>query len=508
MRSNRAILIVGAVGGLLLVVGLIVWLLLPQPGPPLEPSVTIALSAPKPTTPDSIVRFKAELDPSTVPKERVQEVRYIWDFGDGSTDSGEEVTHQYEEPGDYTVRLTVEVIDRDNRFYRARDQAAIAIALPPFPEPRVEARILPDPEEAIIKSHDTVTFDAELAFAEPPSPHLNFDVEYVWTLADEKGTLIDRLEGKRISYQFNPPQEYEATLQVTVRDQYGRRKSYTIQRTIPIENLPPEVGEVTLLDSDQDGVIEPEEPVIFAAEGSRDPDEGKLYYAWDFDNDGFIDAEGEEPKAKWEFLKPGTYTVILQVYDDYMKDRGQPPVTKVLTITVLGGAAAAAAQQGLSRVLPEIPMPEIPELGRVLASGGIGRIGELQLWNVAAGMNINPQLAGLVGYGASTSAVTLERTSQFPEVRRAFPNARVTTTILSARLFTGSVYYRAYGENVYISGGIGYLTLKGEHRSDHPRVLITGRDVVPFTANITLLTFGVAYKLGFAFLSLQVYFAF
>jgi PKD repeat protein len=34
-------------------------------------------------------------------------VSYVWDFGDGTTDSGEEVTHSYSAAGSYQVTLTV-----------------------------------------------------------------------------------------------------------------------------------------------------------------------------------------------------------------------------------------------------------------------------------------------------------------------------------------------------------------------------------------------------------------
>ena len=35
------------------------------------------------------------------------ELEYIWDFGDGSTEEGVSPTHSYDKPGTYTVTLTV-----------------------------------------------------------------------------------------------------------------------------------------------------------------------------------------------------------------------------------------------------------------------------------------------------------------------------------------------------------------------------------------------------------------
>lgn len=51
---------------------------------------------------------------------------------------------------------------------------------------------------------------------------------------------------------------------------------------------------------------------------------------------------------------------------------------------------------------------------------------------------------------------------------------------------------------------MGYLSMSGEHRSNHPRVKISGQEVVQFNKNTVILTFGVAHKLGFALVSFQV----
>lgn len=38
-------------------------------------------------------------------------VKYLWDFGDGETSAESNTTHQYKEPGTYTVKLTVTLED-------------------------------------------------------------------------------------------------------------------------------------------------------------------------------------------------------------------------------------------------------------------------------------------------------------------------------------------------------------------------------------------------------------
>lgn len=56
---------------------------------------------------DSNVAFDASSTiVSNIPEDTVA-VRYEWDFGDGGTGRGAEVDHVYDEPGTYTVALTV-----------------------------------------------------------------------------------------------------------------------------------------------------------------------------------------------------------------------------------------------------------------------------------------------------------------------------------------------------------------------------------------------------------------
>jgi len=58
-------------------------------------------------------------------------VEYRWDFGDGATGSGKQVTHTYTQPGLFTVRLTVRAAD--GREAQAEDQILAAPVPPPPP---------------------------------------------------------------------------------------------------------------------------------------------------------------------------------------------------------------------------------------------------------------------------------------------------------------------------------------------------------------------------------------
>ena len=52
------------------------------------------------------IGFTGNVDPAGVPA-----LAYHWDFGDGTRDSGRQVSHAYTMPGEYTVRIVVEGID-------------------------------------------------------------------------------------------------------------------------------------------------------------------------------------------------------------------------------------------------------------------------------------------------------------------------------------------------------------------------------------------------------------
>src|SRR5437773_2177605 len=69
-----------------------------SPPPPLSASFTYSPSSPLPLLP---VTFDASASGGTQP------YSYSWDFGDGSTGSGQFVSHSYLLPGSYTVTLTV-----------------------------------------------------------------------------------------------------------------------------------------------------------------------------------------------------------------------------------------------------------------------------------------------------------------------------------------------------------------------------------------------------------------
>jgi alpha-galactosidase len=67
---------------------------------------SVAVNVPSNVNVDQEVRFAANADPLGVPA-----LGYQWDFGDGTSESGRQISHAYTMEGHYTVRLVVEGVD-------------------------------------------------------------------------------------------------------------------------------------------------------------------------------------------------------------------------------------------------------------------------------------------------------------------------------------------------------------------------------------------------------------
>jgi PKD repeat protein len=124
---------------------------------------------------------------------------YTWDFGDGTTASGQAVTHQFRSVGNFQVRLTV----TDNRGSQAVSVQTVPVApgVPP-----------------------TVTFTIS-----PQSPGINQDVffaasatstvgrpivKYDWTFGDGNSA-----SGSNVTHRYTAPGQY--SVQVTATDDAG-----------------------------------------------------------------------------------------------------------------------------------------------------------------------------------------------------------------------------------------------------------------------------------------------
>ena len=67
---------------------------------------SVRMDAPEHAKVHENVKLAATADPNGVPA-----LRYLWDFGDGTTGQGRQVVHCYTKPGTYSARLTVDGLD-------------------------------------------------------------------------------------------------------------------------------------------------------------------------------------------------------------------------------------------------------------------------------------------------------------------------------------------------------------------------------------------------------------
>jgi large repetitive protein len=99
-------------------------------------------------------------------------VRYLWDFGDGTSAEGATVAHRYAVPGVYTARLTVECAAVSDCDFSAVDQRTItvlpsAVARFTLPEALAEGdTLLLNPSESIVDGHQVRLIRWELGNGE------------------------------------------------------------------------------------------------------------------------------------------------------------------------------------------------------------------------------------------------------------------------------------------------------------------------------------------------------
>ena len=211
-------------------------------------------------------------------------VAFLWDFGDGSVDSGMNVLHRFVTPGTYRVVLTVrDNTPVDNNI--GTDHITV---------------IVNDPPQAVVDSNRNVVAPGkEIKF--DGSASLDRDGEligYHWDLGD--GTMK---EGKTITHQYESPGLYTVQLEVT--------DNSTTSSDTDTDSLTIFVNQAPEADAGPHQIVSSSE-VGFDGTRSMDSDGTLVKYAWDF-GDG---SSGSGFKPLHVYGNPGIYTVKLTVTDD------------------------------------------------------------------------------------------------------------------------------------------------------------------------------------------------
>lgn len=225
-----------------------------------------------------------------------------WDFGDGTTGTGQTASHTYASGGRYIVTHKVKDIQGETAV---QTQSLLVIGRYPLAKFTFSPSI-PNEKEA-------VTFDATESF-DPDGTALNYEWDF------ENDGNVDLVTDKpTISHTYETGGDYEAVLVVVDSDADGVKRSLPYKSTLHINVSPVAAFQVSNFSP-----LEMEH--ITFSDCSTDPDGKVVKWHWEF-GDG---ASSTEPSSTHAYHQQGTYTATLTVTDD----NGAQASTSV-TITVL-----------------------------------------------------------------------------------------------------------------------------------------------------------------------------
>ena len=208
---------------------------------------------------------------------------YNWNFGDGTTASGQEVTHRFTISGTFTVFLQV----TDNSGNTGSTNKTVTISANQNPT----AAFVYSPSSPAVG--DSVYFDASNS-SDPDGSIVSFQ----WNFGDGHSG-----SGQQIQHRFNNAGTYTVVLVVT--DNSGNTDS--VDHTVTVSDNTTPVALFT---------FSPESPstsdtITFNASASYDPDGTITNYTWDFGDT----SSGSGVIVYHQYSAAGTYTVWLRVTD-------------------------------------------------------------------------------------------------------------------------------------------------------------------------------------------------
>jgi len=242
----------------------------------------IDIEAPATSCPNTELDFRAKVD-----SKKKDSIVVTWDFGDGNQAQGLNVKHIYAKGGNYIVKA--KVVDNSLTVCNtAVAEASVKINNAPKAVAGEDiVRCFPASEPVL-----EVKFDGSASEGDSLSYHWDFGDGVTSDLA--RPVHVYRKSGK-----YN--------VKLTVTDASGSKCNKSEDSISVILNHPP------VADAGENKVCCLNEPVIFDASRSSDPDGDKLSYMWDF-GDG---ATAQSKEATHTYKKAGEYKVILQVSDNF-----------------------------------------------------------------------------------------------------------------------------------------------------------------------------------------------
>ena len=207
---------------------------------------------------------------------------YHWLFGDGGSDWGENVSHNYSTPGTYSVRLLV----ADNENATDTDYVTVYVLGDPVADARPKNQTVDVGQSAWFNGSNSFDLDGWI-------------VSYYWTFGDGGSDW-----GAIVSHVYSSPGNYTVSLTVTDNDNY----TDTDHVSVIVRGLPP------VADAGPDQTVREYDLVTFNGSGSYDPDGWIVNWTWDF---GDFSQSGYGEIVKHTYISIGTYTVTLWVRDNH-----------------------------------------------------------------------------------------------------------------------------------------------------------------------------------------------
>lgn len=156
-------------------------------------------------------------------------IEYSWNFGDGTTGSGETVTHSYSEAGQYLVTLTV----IDNYHRKSSPDKTVSIIIQPNRSPSIPEISGPSPGNK----------DVTYSYAATSSDLDNDNLKYIFDWGDgnkDESEFITLPKGTAFSMKHSWDETGEYTITVTVTDGEANSISeitVSISESVAVENI-------------------------------------------------------------------------------------------------------------------------------------------------------------------------------------------------------------------------------------------------------------------------------
>ncbi|CAK8718439.1 hypothetical protein GMJAKD_07670 [Candidatus Electrothrix aarhusensis] len=226
-----------------------------------------------------------------------EHLAFQWRFKDGSIATGNRITHDFQQPGKYTVALTVQ---DDSGFVANQAHLDVPVIINAPPTARINAPVSAAPGEKVrFDSSASVDVDGKI-------------IRYRWFFGKDRKGKQDKSPVRK--HSFARPGLYQVRLLVE-DDGPGLCTTDQAEHSILINAAP--LAKFTFQQ-----VAAPGEEVLLDAGQSLDSDGSITAYTWNFGEKSEQGEQGEqgEPKSgetvRHTWQRPGVYTVRLQVRDD------------------------------------------------------------------------------------------------------------------------------------------------------------------------------------------------